>query len=152
REILALEKLGLTVLRYALRPAPQALIDPVDQSEEQKTRLILRAGFGEILRCFVSTGLTHPRKLAQIFCLAAKMGWHSDRGIFRHFAYVVEATVLATWCLKDRIDHLHAHFGTNPAAIAMFASQLSGISYSFTAHGSEEFEKAPLLALDEKLK
>ena len=47
---------------------------------------------------------------------------------------------------------VHAHFGTNPAAVAMFASQLSGIPYSFTAHGSEEFEKAPLLALDEKLK
>ena len=33
----------------------------------------------------------------------------------------------------------------------MFASQLSSIPYSFTAHGSEEFEKAPLLSLDEKL-
>jgi glycosyltransferase involved in cell wall biosynthesis len=34
----------------------------------------------------------------------------------------------------------------------MFAGQLSGISYSFTAHGSEEFEKAVVLSLDEKLR
>ena len=60
--------------------------------------------------------------------------------------------MLASWCRRDGIDHVHAHFGTNPAAVAMFASKLSGIPYSFTAHGSEEFEKAPLLSLDEKLK
>ena len=152
REILALEKLGLSIVRYALRPAPQALVDPIDQSEERKTRLVLRAGAAEILRCFVTALLSQPATLAQIFVLAAKMGWHSDRGLLRHFAYAVEATVLARWCREDRVDHIHAHFGTNPAVIAMFASQLSGIPYSFTAHGSEEFEKAPLLSLDEKLK
>ena len=151
REILALEKLGLAITRYALRPAPQALVDPVDQSEEKKTKLILRAGIAEILYCFFSALLKQPAKLAQAFCLAAKMGWHSDRGILRHVAYVVEATVLSSWCQRDRIQHLHAHFGTNSAAVAMFASQFSGIPYSFTAHGSEEFEKAPLLSLDIKL-
>ena len=152
REILALEKLGLSIVRYALRGAPQALVDPIDQGEERKTRLVLRAGAAEFLRSFVAALLGQPATLAQIFVLAAKMGWHSDRGLLRHFAYAVEATVLARWCREDRVDHIHAHFGTNPAIIAMFASQLSGIPYSFTAHGSEEFEKAPLLSLDEKLK
>ena len=33
----------------------------------------------------------------------------------------------------------------------MFASQFSGIPYSFTAHGPEEFEKAQSLSLDVKL-
>ena len=65
-------------------------------------------------------------------------------------AYAVEAAVLANWCKRDAVQHLHAHFGTNSAAIAMLAGRLSGIPYSFTAHGSEEFEKAPLLSLDLK--
>jgi len=151
REILALEELGFTITRYALRPAPQALVDPVDQSEEKKTKLILSAGTTEILRCFISAVLEQPAKLAQSFCLAVKMGWRSDRGILRHLAYVVEATVLSRWSRRDGVQHLHAHFGTNSTAVAMFASALSGIPYSFTAHGSEEFEKAPLLSLDEKL-
>jgi glycosyltransferase involved in cell wall biosynthesis len=34
----------------------------------------------------------------------------------------------------------------------MFASRLSDVPFSFTAHGSEEFEKAPLLSLDKKLR
>lgn len=80
------------------------------------------------------------------------MGWRSDRGALRHLAYVVEACVLATWCSEDEMQHIHAHFGTNSTAIAMLASRLSNIPYSFTAHGSEEFLKAPLLSLDRKLK
>jgi glycosyltransferase involved in cell wall biosynthesis len=151
REILALESLGVNVIRYALRPTPQVIVDDADKSEETKTRHIVHSGMVEILRCFLMTLATRPLKLARIIGLAARMGWHSDRGIFRHFAYAIEATVLSAWCVRDRIEHLHAHFGTNPAAIAMFASQLSGTPYSFTAHGSEEFEKAPLLSLDEKL-
>jgi glycosyltransferase involved in cell wall biosynthesis len=150
REILALEALGVTVIRYALR-GPQVLIDEADKSEETKTRHIVHAGIAEVLRCFLMTLFTRPLKLARVIGIAARMGWHSDRGIFRHFAYAIEATVLSIWCARDRIEHLHAHFGTNPAAIAMFASDLSGIPYSFTAHGSEEFEKAPLLSLDSKL-
>ena len=79
------------------------------------------------------------------------MGWNSESGIFRHFAYLAEAAILARWLARDRVQHLHAHFGTNPAAVAAFASILSGISYSFTAHGSHEFEKATLMSLDLKL-
>jgi glycosyltransferase involved in cell wall biosynthesis len=64
----------------------------------------------------------------------------------------MEGAILASWFRQDEIQHIHAHFGTNPAAIVMFASRFCGIPYSFTAHGSEEFEKAALLSLDEKLK
>jgi colanic acid/amylovoran biosynthesis glycosyltransferase len=152
REIRALEAQGTTVIRYALRVAPQELVDPEDQIELKQTRHILTAGTAEILRCFIVTLLKQPLALVNIVCLAAKIGWRSDRGVLRHLAYAAEAIVLANWCRRDAIQHLHAHFGTNPAAIAMLASQLSGIPYSFTAHGSEEFEKAPLLSLDEKLR
>ena len=151
REILALEELGVTVIRYALRSSPDKLVDADDEIELQKTQYILKAGVGVFLYCFVSALLRQPVAAIRTFRLAVKVGWRSDRGILRHLAYVVEAAVLAQWCRRDTIVHLHAHFGTNSAAIAMLASELSGIFYSFTAHGSEEFEKAPLLSLDEKL-
>ena len=151
REIHALETLGVTIIRYAIRPPPQTLVDAADKAEYQKTRHIVRAGLGQVLRYFVLTLVKQPLVVIGLFYVAAKMGWRSDRGIVRHFAYVVEATLLSAWCRHDGIEHLHAHFGTNPAAVAMFASKLSGIPYSFTAHGSEEFEKAPLLSLDVKL-
>jgi colanic acid/amylovoran biosynthesis glycosyltransferase len=151
REILALEGLGVTVVRYALRPAPGGLIHDEDRAELQKTGHILCAGAGEILRCVVVALARQPLATIKMTWLSMKMGWRSDRGLLRHFAYAVEATVLANWCKRDEVQHVHAHFGTNSAAIAMLAGQLSNIPYSFTAHGSEEFEKAPMLSLDLKL-
>jgi glycosyltransferase involved in cell wall biosynthesis len=150
REIRAMEALGLTVIRYALRCSPE-LVEDEDRVEAKQTRYVLRAGTGELLRCFLTTLLKQPLAAMRTFRLAIRIGWRSDRGLLRHLAYAAEAVVLAEWCRGDAIAHLHAHFGTNPAAIAMLAHELSGIPYSFTAHGSEEFEKAPLLSLDAKL-
>jgi len=151
REIRALEAQGTIVVRYALRKGSQELVDQEDWAELKKTCYVLEIGIGALIQCLIFTLLRQPAAVAKIVWLAIKVGWRSDRGVLRHFAYVVEATVLAHWCRRDAIQHLHAHFGTNPTVVAMLASQLADISYSFTAHGSEEFEKAPMLSLDEKL-
>ena len=151
REIHALEKLGVTVIRYALRPGPGGMIHIEDRDELKKTNQILGASTGEILRCVLVALARQPLATVKMILLTTKIGWNSDRGLLRHCAYALEATVLANWCKRDSVQHVHAHFGTNSAAIAMLANQLSGIPYSFTAHGSEEFEKAPMLSLDLKL-
>lgn len=56
------------------------------------------------------------------------------------------------WLRKAESRHIHAHFGTNSAEVAMFASMLSGIPYSITIHGSEEFDKPEFLWLPEKIR
>lgn len=149
REINAVESLGVIVLRYAARAGET--VDPIDAREEQQTHYILKAGAIELLRCCTVTLLSKPLQSGRVLLQAFSMGLRSERGVLRHLAYAAEAAVLAKWCRRDAVEHIHAHFGTNPAAIAMFASELCGIPYSFTAHGSEEFEKAVLLSLETKL-
>jgi colanic acid/amylovoran biosynthesis glycosyltransferase len=151
REIRALEAHGVTVIRYALQSSPQGLADVEDEAEQRKTRYILAAGVGEFVRCCF-TILTRPLALMRTIRLAVRIGWHSDRGLLRHFAYVLEAIVLAEWCRRDAAEHMHAHFGTNSATVVMLAWKLSGIPYSFTAHGPDEYERATVLALDVKLR
>lgn len=41
---------------------------------------------------------------------------------------------LADWCLRNRVDHIHAHFLTTPTTVAMLASAASGIPFSATGH------------------
>ena len=146
-----MEALGVSAFRYALRTGEHKSVDPEDEIEEKLTKHILRAGIGEILRCCVTALLTQPVSLARAIRDGFIIGWRSDRGILRNLNYVVEAAVLASWCRRDAIQHVHAHFGTNSAAIAMLAKRFSGIPYSFTVHGPEEFEKAESLSLDLKL-
>lgn len=151
REIQALEALGLMVFRFALRPGSD-LVDDEDQTEAKRTRFILQAPIHEILGCLLKAVTARPRAFASVIWHAVALGWTGEAGIIRHLAYFVEAVVLADWCRQQNVQHIHAHFGTNPATVVMFAHWLFQIPYSFTAHGPDEFEKASLLAIDTKLK
>ncbi len=55
--------------------------------------------------------------------------WYLLYMLFR-LAYILE---------NHRTDHIHAHFGNNPAQFAMCASLLTGIPYSFTTHARDIF-------------
>src|ERR1700730_8396929 len=130
REIRAMEALGVSVARFALRSGSD-LVDDEDKAEKAKTRYVLKASLAEILRCCVAAVLTQPLAVLSVVRHAVQMGWRSDRGLVRHLVYVAEAIVLSNWCRRDGIQHVHAHFGSNSTAIAMFASLLSKIPYSF---------------------
>lgn len=151
REIRAVEALGVQVVRYAVRSG-ENLVDPDDVEEEKQTRHILSAGIGKIVSRLAITLLTQPLAMIRAIGQTIMMGRYSERGIARHLIYAAEAAVLAHWCRRDGIQHLHVHFGTNSAAIAMLASGLSGIPYSFTTHGPEEFDKQLFIGLAEKIR
>jgi glycosyltransferase involved in cell wall biosynthesis len=52
----------------------------------------------------------------------------------------------------ERIQHLHAHFGTNSAEIAMLVHTLGGPQWSFTIHGPKEYDNVRLMGLAEKVR
>lgn len=43
----------------------------------------------------------------------------------------------------SRVTHLHAHFAHSPTSVAMFASRLSGLPFSFTAHAKDIYTSDP---------
>jgi colanic acid/amylovoran biosynthesis glycosyltransferase len=153
REIRAMEALGVVTFRYAVSDGGHDTksVDPEDALEAKLTRHILRTGLAQIAWLIAVSMLTRPVAWGRALREAIEIGWRSDRGLLRHLIYVAEAAVLASWCLRDGVEHVHAHFGTNSTAIAMLARNFSGIPYSFTAHGADEFEQAKLQSLDVKL-
>ena len=78
------------------------------------------------------------------------MGRHSDRGLVIHLFYLVEACALAERVKRTGCDHVHAHFGTNSATVAMLCHELGGPPWSFTVHGPEEFDKSEAIGLAAK--
>ena len=79
------------------------------------------------------------------------MGRVSSRGILRHWVYVAEACVLVNRLQQCGSCHVHAHFGTNSAAVALLAHLLGGPRYSFTIHGPAEFDAPEGYSLREKI-
>jgi glycosyltransferase involved in cell wall biosynthesis len=47
---------------------------------------------------------------------------------------------------KNHIEHIHAHFASHPAAAAFVIHRLTGLPYSFTAHGSDIHRDQSMLA------
>jgi colanic acid/amylovoran biosynthesis glycosyltransferase len=151
REIKALEEQGLEILRFTVRRTKAALPEEADVSELGRTRVILEAGIAAIVVRSLLTLLTRPVAVLRAVRLAVRFGSGSLNGFFRHLAYLAEACTLAHWLAEAKAQHLHAHFGTNSAMVAMLCHELGGPPYSFTAHGPEEFDKAEGLALSEKI-
>jgi glycosyltransferase involved in cell wall biosynthesis len=54
---------------------------------------------------------------------------------------VAEACLLLDLLEAERVDHMHAHFGTNSTEVVLLARLLGGPTYSFTVHGPEEFDQ-----------
>jgi len=152
REILALERLGFEVQRIALRGWDGELVDAEDRRERDRTRYVLREGLAALFWSVLQMFLSAPMRFLRAGSLAIRMGWSADRPLPYHLAYFAEACRMLPWLQAFGATHLHAHFGTNSAEVAMLAHALGGPAYSFTAHGPEEFDKPQAIGLGEKIR
>lgn len=151
REIQALEDRGLTIVRFAMRGWQEPLVDPSDVAERERTVFVLKAGKWSLLWAVVVAMLGSPMRFFMAIGLAVQMMRGSDRLFFWHFIYLAEACWIAARVRAHHIRHIHAHFGTNPAEVALLASVLSKTTYSFTVHGPEEFDKVFSVHLSKKV-
>jgi colanic acid/amylovoran biosynthesis glycosyltransferase len=150
REIVALEGHGVEVVRFSVRDSGKDVVDPADRTEYAKTRTLLNAGVFALLFALVSHAITRPIRCLRAFKLAVRFGRRSDRGTLRHLVYLAEASLLRKWLAAANVSHLHVHFATNPAAVALFCRVLGGPTYSITVHGPEEWDRPEALSLKEK--
>jgi glycosyltransferase involved in cell wall biosynthesis len=152
REILALEALGVTVDRFALRGWDGDAVDPVDLEERDKTSYTLKKGIVDLMLGAVKRGWRHPGPVLRAVKAAMAMARGGMRPWPYHLVYVAHACRIMDWLDQRPAAHLHAHFGTNPAEIAHLVKVMGGPSYSFTVHGNDEFDHAPRLALPQKFR
>ena len=151
REIRALERLGAQVERLAFRGWDDPAVDPEDKDEQARTRYVLGDGAGPLLAAAARTAATRPRRFLAALRAALAMGRRSVRPLPYHLVYLAQACRIAEWLEASGAPHLHAHFGTNSAEVALLVRLLGGPPYSFTVHGPDEFDNAPLLSLSRKI-
>jgi colanic acid/amylovoran biosynthesis glycosyltransferase len=151
REILELERKGLRIFRISIRGWNEPLVDPEDIAEREKTIFVLEAGAISLLLSVLFQLLTSMSRLFSAARLAVGMMRGSDRPVIWHLIYLAEACWIARKLTRHGIRHIHAHFGTNPAEVAALASILANVTYSFTVHGPEEFDKVFAIHLAKKV-
>lgn len=138
REIEAVEAAGVEVRRFSVRPPAATLPDPADRREAAVTRVVLDQGAAKLLAATLAVAVTRPRRFAGALGLVLSAVRRYPAAAVRQLAYLAEAC----WLSRELTDvtHLHAHFGTNPAAVARLVNRLTDLPYSFTVHGPDEFD------------
>ena len=137
REIAGLERSGFEVARYVIRRWTGTLVDPADIAEAEQADHLLEDGAVRLVAGLVTEALRNPGGVAKAAGLCWRL-WRAGGGAVRHVAYLLEAVALRRRLRAAPVEHLHAHFSTNSAAVAMMTHALGGPSYSFTVHGPDE--------------
>lgn len=144
-EILLLERLGFHIHLFSMR-------HPRESFSHQSIKKI-KAPVDYMPETLLAP---LPRFLYHNFLLAIKMPARYARACktaLRRFArtrkaatikHLLQAGYLVHHLLSDHgVIHLHAHFAHSPTSVAMFASQLSGLPFSFTAHAKDIYTTNP---------
>lgn len=151
REIEAHERRGQSIKRYAIRRWEGELVDPLDIAEADRTDYILSGNAGGLIAAFFRELISRPGGVIRALGPCLSFLKKARGGIVRHIAYLMEAASFRQRAEADKIDHVHVHFGTNAAAVALLARVMGGPTYSFTVHGPDELTDAPLLDFPAKI-
>jgi colanic acid/amylovoran biosynthesis glycosyltransferase len=143
RELLDLERRGHSVMRLSIRDPGTAIVDPLDRTEMERTLQVLRQPRAQLALAQMRAVAAGPGAYVRAMLATVGMARRSDRGAVPHVAYLAEAAYLAGVLRRAGVEHVHAHFGTNSAAVARLIRLLGGPTYSFTVHGAGDLD-APM--------
>jgi glycosyltransferase involved in cell wall biosynthesis len=151
REVLGLRERGLAieVASINLPPATRGLTAS-ERDEAEHTFYVKRAGPLGALRAAISA-FVYPLGLMRGLWFALTL----PRGdlcatVFSCF-YFLEALILAQWLRARAITHLHVHFATPAATVALILHRIAPVSFSITVHGPDEFFDATRYYLRTKI-
>jgi len=151
REIEAVERAGHEVYRFSIRRPHADLKDPADCREAERTEVVLDEGAFRLPLAALVLLVLRPVRTLDAIAAASRLSGPGLRSTVRHLAYLLEAAWLVRRLDRLGVEHLHAHFGTNPAAVALIAHAWGGPPFSFTVHGPDEFDAPLALSLPAKI-
>ncbi len=133
-EIRVLERSGFDVEIHSLIPGEFC---PAEAAEfADRIRNVRPAPILDLLRAVLHYLLHRPLVLLGLFFT---LPWENRNGrlgkVARSFSHVLVGVYFA-WLMRDRKDHVHAHFAFKAATAALVSARLNGNTFSFTAHGS----------------
>jgi glycosyltransferase involved in cell wall biosynthesis len=133
-EILALQTLGFDIFPVSLLPAQMCHESLMAQIKEE----ILDLADREVQdKAIASSNYEGASLLAKEYKIAPSLG--------------AQAALVADYVIENGITLLHAHFATESAWVALMASKITGIPFSFTAHAYDIFMRDKRIINEESL-
>ncbi|MEL6169583.1 MAG: glycosyltransferase family 4 protein [Pseudomonadota bacterium] len=154
REVAGLRALGAEVLTTSIRQT-DASHHVGDEQRTEFARTFQVQGTAKnpfkLVRAHVRILRRAPGQWFSALGLAARICPPGIKGFFWQIFYFLEAGVLADHMIENGVVHLHNHFGNSSCSVAVIASEMSEIPYSYTMHGPMEFFEPMYWRIDEKV-
>ena len=136
REILAVSQTGVRVELYPLLREREPVVHP------EATALVERANYLPflslaIIRSQAALLLGRPRRYLTALGAMLRGTWGSANFFIGGLGIFPKAAHAARLMEAGGVDHVHCHFATHPALAGLIINRLTGIPFSFTAHGSD---------------
>jgi len=139
REIAELEARGNEVVRMSIRkPDPGLAVDAQDKEEASRTFFCLAQSPAALATAVLATVFLRPRAAFAGLRVAVRVA--REVGAVRAAAYFAEACTIQRHLRDSAVSHLHVHFGTNAATVALLIAAMGGPGFSLTVHGPDEFD------------
>ncbi len=139
-EILLLEKMGFTMRLFPMRRPRETFTHASVKEIRARVDYLpteLLPDFYRLLRPTIFLAFKRPKQFKEAL-LTATQGVNPDNkpATLKH---LLQASYLANnHLIKEKdIVQLHGHFAHSPTSVTLFASLLSGIPFSFTAHAKD---------------
>lgn len=151
-EMVELKRRNYPLKIFALHGSEKNKMDTKSYSLKTDVTYVYRNLRRKGLAVLLTSFLAKPLRFTKVFSFAVKSSFFSLTGKNRlsNLGHFVAGLYIGQIMTKEKINHIHAHFAHYPASVAMYASMISGVSFSFTAHANDIFENRTLLSEKEK--
>jgi glycosyltransferase involved in cell wall biosynthesis len=144
-EVLAVEGQGLRTEIYPLLREHQPVV------HDEARALAARAHFEPLLSIRVAIAnlralVVRPGPYLQVWWEVLRAAWGSANFFVGALGILPKSVWMAQEMRRTGIRHVHAHFANHPTVAALIVHRLTGIPFSFTAHGSDVHVDRRMLA------
>lgn len=135
-EMLALERRGVRIQVHPLLRERQPVVHP------EARRLTASARFQPFLSLPILASQLHflrrdPRRYVRTVLEVLAGTWGSWNFFVGALGLLPKSVHMAREMERDGVAHVHCHFATHPAVAGLVVHRLTGVPFSFTAHGSD---------------
>jgi colanic acid/amylovoran biosynthesis glycosyltransferase len=130
-ELLELERQGITLRIFSLKEPNDGIVHRDVELVRGDVSYILWRQVLVVARAHAKVFRRSPARYVKALLFALR------RHRFASVKYFLKAGVIADHVQREGIRHIHAHFASSAASVALDAHRLTGVPYSFTAHAKD---------------
>ena len=136
REMDSLSK-KMDVVIFSLKRSKEKIIHDEAQALLPKTVYVPYFFSWRIWAAHVEVMFRHPVRYWRAFLKVMFGNLKSPEFLFKNLIFFPKSVYLAKWIQNANVTHLHAYWATYPATVALVASEITKIPFSFTGHAHD---------------